>query len=259
MANNVMLKGNLTQDPYYDVIPGSGRPFMRYYLAVDMRSGMALTFLLGNLTQAPYFDYVGGDERPFLRFYVAVNRPRHDGNGQNADFLRVVAYDERAQLDYAYLRPGSEVLVKGNLRARKRKLSGGKTQTVIEVVVADEPRAITFLHKIAWQEGDAARRRILAEREEAPNARQLHQEPGGGFFRVVSYDDRARLDYAYLRKGSEVFVEGRLRSRKRELSNGRRETVVEVVARKTTFLRNVEWERGDSARERALAAREVRV
>ncbi len=246
MVNNIILKGCLTDTPYFDVIPESETPFMRLYLGVNLRAGgLALTLLHGNLSQPPYFDYVPPNDRPFMRFYLAVGRPGRD----DADFLRVVAYDDRALFDYPYLRTSSELLVKGNLRARRRKSGGGrKTQTVVEVVV-DPLDGITFLDKIAWDQGDAARERILQERAAHPKSTSNgRQELGGGIFRVVAYGDHARHDFPYLRKGSEVFVQGRIQTRKRTLDSGKRETVVEIIAQNITFLRDIDWDAGDAAR-----------
>jgi single-stranded DNA-binding protein len=122
--------------------------------------------LKGNLAQLPYFDMIPGDDgpRPFMRFYLAVDRPAADGAKDKAgtDFFRVVAYEDLAMFSYPYLQPGSEVLVVGRLRARKRNLPDGKRQTVVEVVTTD----ITFLRKIDWETGDAARARILQLRSE---------------------------------------------------------------------------------------------
>jgi single-stranded DNA-binding protein len=134
MINHVILKGNLAQLPYFDMIPGDGGP------------------------------------RPFMRFYLAVDRPSADGAKTGTDFFRVVAYEDLAMFSYPYLQPGSEVLVVGRLRARKRNLPDGKRQTVVEVVATD----ITFLRKIDWETGDAARERILRLR--SGQALQLRSE-----------------------------------------------------------------------------------
>ncbi len=245
MVNNIILKGQIIDAPYFDVIPESETPFTRFYLGVNLRaSGMALTLLHGNLSQPPYFDQVPPDDRPFMRFYMAVSRPGRD----DADFIRVVAYDDRALFDYPYLQTSSELLVKGNLRARKRK-SGGrrKTKTVVEVIV-DPLDGVTFLDKIAWEQGDAARERVLQRRAAQSNPmNDGRQELGGGIFRVVAFGDRARHDFPYLRKGSEIFVQGRIQTRKRTLDSGKRETVVEIVAQNISFLRDIDWDAGDAA------------
>lgn len=246
--NRVLLLGNLTREPYFDIIPGSNLPFMRVQLAVRLPHDLADVLLLGNLTHDPYYAEVGPDKTPFLRFYLAVTRGS-GGDGQRADFLRVVAYGDRALFDHAYLKAGSEVLVSGNLRARRYR-AGGEERTCVEVV-ADPDEGITFLRKIDWEAGDAARERILAERGDEATGEARDRPYGGGVFRVVTYGTAACLNYPYLRQGAGIFVRGRLRSRKRDV--GRRQvTVVEVVARDIKFLRGIDWESGDAARERLL-------
>ena len=235
--NNVMLKGNITQPPFFDRLGKEQFPFLRFYLAVDA-GGLALTLLKGNVVQPPFFNRFGDDDEPFLRLYLGVNR-----QGDGADFLRVVAYGDTALFARPYLRPGSEILVNGNLRARKRRVRGGESKTVIEVVASD---ALDFISKIDWETGDAERARVLAERgEHIPNVRRV---PYGGYIRVVAYNDLALFTYPYLQARSLVFVHGRLQARKRVLPDGKRETVVEVVARDITFLRDIDWEAGDAAR-----------
>lgn len=249
MLNSVMLKGNLAQQPYFDRIEGSGVPFLRFYLAVSLPEGIATTVLKGNVTQPPYFDRVGNDQRPFMRLYLAVNRLV----GDRADFVRVVSYDDCALFSYPYLQPGSEVLASGNLRARRRRVAGGKQETVIELVADD----LTFIRKIDWERGDAERERLLAERGDEPDGEPNNQtEEGGGFFRVVAFGNLALLSYAYLQQGSEVFVQGTVQSRKRNLPDGKKSRVVEVVARRIRFLRGVNWEDGDRARYRIIAERD---
>jgi single-stranded DNA-binding protein len=254
--NAVILKGNLSQEPYFDVVEGSDLPFLRFYLAVNQRNGLALTLLKGNVVQPPYFDRVGRSDRPFLRLYLAVNRPKRrddeDDSRPTADFLRVVAYDDAALFSFPYLQPGSELLIGANLRARRRRMSGGKSETVVEAVADD----ITFLRKIKWREGDAERERLQAAREGQPAPSSASSHPQwGGFFRVVGYGDLALFSYPYLQTGSEVLVRGGLRSRKRLLPEGRRQTVVEVHAQDITFVRKIDWEHGDGERDRILARR----
>ena len=230
--NTVVLIGNLTDKPYFDIIPVSNTPFARLFLGVSLPRDMAGVMLKGNLTHEPYFARVGSDDTPFLRFHIAVDRRVRPGLNQQppADFLRVVAYDDRAVLDYSYLNPGSEVLVLGNLRARKFT-AGGRKQTCVEVV-ADPVEGITFLRKINWAAGDAARESL------APDALRQDQKShlyGGGFFRVVAYGELAKLIYDRTHRGSWLFVRGRLRSRKWDTPSGKRETVIEVVAHSVKF------------------------
>lgn len=249
-VNNVILKGNVSQPPYFDRLGERQFPFLRFYLAVDPND-LALTILKGGVVQPPFFNRFGEEEEPFLRLYLAVERPGRPAR-QDADFLRVVAYGDTALFAWPYLRPGSQVLVSGNLRARKRRVRGGATKTVVEVVANDD---IDFLGKVDWEGGDAERERILAERGEeyVPNERRI---PHGGFLRVVAYNDLALFAYPYLQVGSLLFVRGRLQARKRVLPNGDKETIIEVAAQDITFLRNINWEAGNAERDRILTDRE---
>jgi single stranded DNA-binding protein len=61
------------------------------------------------------------------------------------------------------------------------------------------------------------------------------------YFQVVSYGRRAARDYPFLRKGSEVLVEGWLRMRMVPNGNGRSQRIYEVVAENILFLHNIAW------------------
>jgi single-strand DNA-binding protein len=73
--------------------------------------------------------------------------------------------------------------------------------------------------------------------------------PGGSdadFVRVAAWDKQAELCHRHLVKGRRVGVDGRLRSRSWE-EDGRRRTVVEVVARHVQFLSPLERKREGEA------------
>lgn len=56
------------------------------------------------------------------------------------------------------------------------------------------------------------------------------------FIRVVVWARRAEVCNEYLRKGSPVFVEGRLQSRNWEAQDGSKRSTIEVVAQNVQFL-----------------------
>jgi len=70
------------------------------------------------------------------------------------------------------------------------------------------------------------------------------------FIRVVTWARQAELVGEYLKKGSPVFVEGRLQSRSWETPDGQKRSTLEVVAQNVQFLgkipRPVEEESGVS-------------
>lgn len=57
------------------------------------------------------------------------------------------------------------------------------------------------------------------------------------FIRVVVWGRRAEVCGEYLRKGSPVFVEGRLQSRSWETQDGQKRSTTEVIADNVQFLR----------------------
>jgi single-strand DNA-binding protein len=56
------------------------------------------------------------------------------------------------------------------------------------------------------------------------------------FIRIVTWEKRAEVCNEYLKKGSPVFIEGRLQSRTWEAQDGSKRSTVEVVASNVQFL-----------------------
>src|SRR3990167_7866642 len=56
------------------------------------------------------------------------------------------------------------------------------------------------------------------------------------FIRIVVWAKRAEVCHEYLRKGSPVFVEGRLQSRSWDAPDGTKRSTIEVVAQNVQFL-----------------------
>lgn len=59
------------------------------------------------------------------------------------------------------------------------------------------------------------------------------------FMRIVAWARQAELCGEYLKKGSPVFVEGRLQSRSWETPDGQKRSTIEVVAQNVQFLGRV--------------------
>jgi single-strand DNA-binding protein len=82
------------------------------------------------------------------------------------------------------------------------------------------------------------------ELKELPNDKKLAtfrlavDRPGEGadFVGVATWDRQAEVCARYLRKGSQIAVDGRLRSRSWEDTDGNRRSAVEVVANRVQFL-----------------------
>lgn len=235
MNNNVVvLKGRVASEPSYEIIEGSNLAFVNFKLGVNPRKGgKTAVFLKGNVAQNPRQIFVD-DKRPFMFFNLAVDRPTwmHEYYGK-ADYVRVVAYDERALFDYAYLQVGSELLVSGELRLREFEIQG-ETRRMTEVV-ADADDGILFLRNIDYERGDVRRKEILEEREEQSLSEVERRVSDGGFFRVTARGRLADDAFDALSDdvGAKVLVMGRLQARR---WNSR--TIIEIAANDVTFLRS---------------------
>lgn len=65
---------------------------------------------------------------------------------------------------------------------------------------------------------------------------RLSRDGGADFVRVSAWDKQADLCNRYLAKGKRIALDGRLRSRSWEDSDGNRRCAVEVVANRVEFL-----------------------
>ena len=77
--------------------------------------------------------------------------------------------------------------------------------------------------------------------------RDPRRQPGVDHLLIVAYGQLALHDHAFLRQGSEILVDGWLRARKGYNDHSEPMRIVEVVAEEITFLRNIEWAKGDEA------------
>ena len=68
------------------------------------------------------------------------------------------------------------------------------------------------------------------------NSQQGEKKEEVSFIRVVVWARRAEVCNEYLKKGSPVFVEGRLQSRSWEAQDGSKRSTIEVVAQNVQFL-----------------------
>jgi len=75
---------------------------------------------------------------------------------------------------------------------------------------------------------------VAVNRVYKDNAGERKKE--ASFIRVVTWARRAEVCNEYLKKGSPVFVEGRLQSRSWEANDGTKRNTIEVVAQNVQFL-----------------------
>ena len=80
--------------------------------------------------------------------------------------------------------------------------------------------------------------RDVANDKRLATLRLAVDRPGEGadFVGIATWDRQAEICAEYLRKGSKIAVDGRLRSRSWEDADGRRRSAVEVVANRIQFL-----------------------
>lgn len=220
-------------------------------------------FLVGNITGDIYFDrlLIKGSERPFLRIILMSSRPRVIGG------MRVVLWDQQAELFHPYLQRGSEVAVVGALQTREFK---GK------VIYEIEASNLILLRNINQEFGEAERlRRGLPQPATVANNSfvvgtitediyydMFERAEGGGtypFLRLMLNNDQylhglriivrgslAQLAYPYLKPGSKIAVDGHLQTRDRETGK----KMVEITAEHIAFLENIDWQAGDDAQRK---------
>ena len=89
---------------------------------------MNIVVLLGNLVRDPEKSYTQSG-MAITRFTIAVNRFRKSEGGDDADFIRVTAFDKQAELVERYLKKGSKVGVEGRIQTGSYEKDGKKVYT----------------------------------------------------------------------------------------------------------------------------------
>jgi len=223
---------------------------------------MNLIFLVGNITGDIYYDRlrIKGAERPFLRLILMSSRPRFVGG------MRVVLWDEKAELFFPYLQRGSEIATVGHLQTREHK------EKLVHEIDATN---LILLRNVNWEFGEKERlRRNLAKPTATANNvfvagtigediyfdwfKRSNDEGSYAFLRLVLSNEQyldglrvvvrgvlAELAFPFLQAGSKIAVDGHLQTRDRE--TGRK--VVEVAAEHIAFLENINWAAGEAAQK----------
>ncbi|MEK6274180.1 MAG: single-stranded DNA-binding protein [Actinomycetota bacterium] len=108
---------------------------------------MNVVTLIGNLaTEVELKDI--GDDRQVANFLLAVDRPGQD----EADFVRISAWNKQAETCARYLTKGRQVAIDGRLRSSSWEDSDGNKRSAIEVVA----HRVQFLSPPAGKEDTAA-------------------------------------------------------------------------------------------------------
>lgn len=87
---------------------------------------MNLVLLTGNLVRDPEKTYTNSG-MAVTRFTIAVNRITKKEGGQDADFIRITAFDKQADLVERYLTKGSKVAVEARVQTGSYQGKDGNT------------------------------------------------------------------------------------------------------------------------------------
>ena len=96
--------------------------------------------LMGRLTRDPETRYSQGERQMAIaRYTLAVDRRgQKNENGQQADFIRCVAFDKAAEFAEKYFRQGQRVLIEGRIQTGSYQDRDGKTVYTTDVVVEQQ-------------------------------------------------------------------------------------------------------------------------
>jgi len=96
--------------------------------------------LMGRLTRDPETRYSQGERQMAIaRYTLAVDRRgQKNENGQQADFIRCVAFDKAAEFAEKYFRQGQRVLIEGRIQTGSYQDRDGKTIYTTDVVVEQQ-------------------------------------------------------------------------------------------------------------------------
>jgi len=96
--------------------------------------------LMGRLTRDPEIRYSQGERQMAIaRYTLAVDRRgQKNENGQQADFIRCVAFDKAAEFAEKYFRQGQRVLIEGRIQTGSYQDRDGKTIYTTDVVVEQQ-------------------------------------------------------------------------------------------------------------------------
>ena len=93
-----------------------------------------LVVLTGRLTADPELKTTPTGV-PVTSYSLAVNRNYRSGEEQQADFINIVAWRQRAEFICKYFTKGSLIGIEGSIQTRKYTDKNGNNRTAFEVVV----------------------------------------------------------------------------------------------------------------------------
>ena len=95
---------------------------------------MNIVVLIGRLVRDPELSYTPNTQTAVCRFTIAVDRPKHSGEAQGADFIRITVWGRQAETCDRYLTKGRQVAVAGHIATGSYKDREGQTVYTTDVV-----------------------------------------------------------------------------------------------------------------------------
>lgn len=99
------------------------------------------TVLMGRLTRDPDVRYSQGETSTCIaRYTLAVDRRRNKNNqdGQNADFIPVVAFGKAGEFIEKYCRKGTKLVVRGRLQSGSYTNKDGVKVYTLDLIAEDQ-------------------------------------------------------------------------------------------------------------------------
>ncbi len=140
---------------------------------------MNKVILMGRLTRDPEVRYSGQDgQMAVARFTLAVDRRFKRDGEPTADFLRCVAFRQRAEFAEKYLHQGSKILVEGSIQTGSYTNKDGATVYTTDIMVENMEFAES---KNAAASGEA---NFNASQNAGPVPSQMNHSSPDGFMNV---------------------------------------------------------------------------
>ena len=157
---------------------------------------MNKVILMGRLTRDPevrYSNGADGTQLAIARYTLAVDRRIRQQEGQNADFIRCVAFGKSGEFAEKYFLQGTKVVIEGRIQTGSYQDKEGKTVYTTEVVVENqefaESKAVSDQHRSQAQ---------TPNDNQQQNQSQQNQQPvGDGFMSIPDNVDDTGLPFNF--------------------------------------------------------------
>ena len=123
---------------------------------------MNKVILLGRLTKDPEVRYTQSNTI-FTTFSVAVRKRFKSEDGNDADFINVIAWNKTAEFVSMYFKKGMQVALSGRLQTRSYDANDGTKKYVTEVVAEEVEFAES---KKSFNEGESSIPKSSSKKEE---------------------------------------------------------------------------------------------